>query len=59
MSESREKGKTMSDIYKVTITKTSEKREYMQIISSDQFSTNIVLIGKFEVNDQRPKGKQP
>lgn len=50
----------MSDVYKVTITKTANgKEEYMQIISSDQFSTNIVLIGKFEVNDARPKAGKP
>jgi hypothetical protein len=40
--------------YKVTITKTADgKQEYMQIISEDQFSTNIVLVGKFEVKDAR------
>ena len=50
----------MSDLYKVTITKTADgKQEYMQVISSDQFSTNIVLIGKFEVTDARPKGTKP
>ena len=44
----------MKDIYKVTITKTADgKAEYMQIISSDQFSLNLVLIGKFEVLDTR------
>jgi hypothetical protein len=40
--------------YKVTITKTSDGlQEYMQIIAADQFSTNIVLIGEFEVQDSR------
>lgn len=42
-------------VYKVTITKTADgSQEYMQIISSDQFSTNIVLIGEFILNDSRP-----
>jgi len=42
--------------YSVTITKTSDgKQEYMQIISADQFSINIVLIGEFELKDARPK----
>jgi hypothetical protein len=40
--------------YKITITKTADGRqEYVQIISADQFSTNIVLIGKFELLDAR------
>jgi hypothetical protein len=40
--------------YKVTITRTSDgSQEYMQIISADQFSTNIALIGEFQVNDTR------
>jgi hypothetical protein len=40
--------------YQVTITRTSDgAQEYMQIISADQFSTNIVLIGEFQVNDTR------
>ena len=40
--------------YKVTITKTADgKQEYLQVISEDQFSTNIVLIGKFELRDTR------
>jgi hypothetical protein len=47
--------------YKITITPTADGREYMQIISADQLSTNIVLIGEFEVQDTRapkkPKGK--
>lgn len=43
--------------YKVTITKTADgNQEYMQIISEDQFSMNIVLIGKFEVLDTRQAG---
>ena len=40
--------------YSITITKTSDgKQEYVQIISADQFSTNIVLIGQFELKDAR------
>lgn len=40
---------------KVTITKTANgQAEYMQIMSVDQFSINIVLISpKIEVQDQR------
>lgn len=50
----------MDELYKVTITKTANgKQEYMQIISSDQFSTNIVLIGKFDVTDTRPTDNLP
>ena len=42
--------------YKITITETSNGRQqYMQIISEDQFTTNIVLIGEFEVKDARKK----
>jgi len=50
--------------YKVTITKTSDgHQEYMQVISQDQFSTNIVLIGEFDVKDARipanlPEGRE-
>jgi hypothetical protein len=45
--------------YKVTITRTSDgMQEYMQIIAEDQFSTNIVLIGEFEVNDARSVSKK-
>ena len=41
--------------YKITLTKTSDGlQEYMQIISEDQFSTNIVLIGTFDLKDTRP-----
>ena len=44
--------------YTVTITKTSDgSQEYMQVISADQFSTNIVLIGEFTVKDSRPEKK--
>ena len=44
--------------YKVTITKTADgQQEYMQIIAADQFSTNIVLIGEFELSDTRPVPK--
>lgn len=40
--------------YKVIITKTSDGRqEYLQVISEDQFTTNIVLIGQFELKDAR------
>jgi hypothetical protein len=40
--------------YQVMITKTADgKQEYTQIIAADQFSTNIVLIGKFVVKDLR------
>jgi hypothetical protein len=42
--------------YKITISKTADgKQDYLQIISEDQFTTNIVLIGKFEVTDSRKK----
>jgi hypothetical protein len=40
--------------YKITLTKTADGlQEYMQIISQDQFSVNIVLLGQFELNDSR------
>ena len=40
--------------YSVTITKTADGlQEYMQIMSADSFSTNIVLIGIFDVKDER------
>jgi hypothetical protein len=40
--------------YKLVLSKTSDGRQdYLQIISQDQFSTNIVLIGKFDVKDIR------
>jgi hypothetical protein len=42
--------------YKITITPTADKKQqYVQIISADQFSTNIVLIGEFELLDTRPQ----
>jgi len=45
--------------YKVTITPTADGRQqYMQVISEDQFSTNIVLIGEFEVIDTRAADKR-
>jgi hypothetical protein len=42
---------------KVTISKTSDgKSDYMQIISADVISVNIVLVSeKIEVEDARPK----
>lgn len=43
--------------YKVTISKTADgKQEYLQVLSSDGFMVNVVLIGKFELQDSR-KGK--
>lgn len=40
--------------YNITISKTADgKQEYLQIISEDQFNTNLVLIGKFELKDSR------
>lgn len=42
-------------VFNVTITPTATgDREYMQIVSADGWSTNIVLIGKFIVKDARP-----
>ena len=44
---------------KVTLSKTSDgKHEFMQIISVDQVTLNIVLISpKIEIHDARPTGK--
>lgn len=44
---------------KVQITKTADgKADYIQILSADQFSINIVLIANsIEVRDQRPPKK--
>jgi hypothetical protein len=42
--------------YRITLSKTSDgKQEYLQIISEDQFTTNIVLIGKFQLTDARER----
>jgi len=44
---------------KLTISKTADgSRDYLQIVSDDQFALNIVLIaGKIEVADSRPPEK--
>ena len=40
--------------YKITLTKTANGlQEYMQVISEDSFSVNVVLIGEFELLDGR------
>lgn len=43
----------------ISISRTSDgQHEYLQIMSADQFSLNIVLISpKFTITDKRPKGK--
>ena len=47
------------NVYKITISKTSDgKKEYLQIISADQFSTNVVLLGKFDLMDTRAAQKE-
>jgi len=47
----------MTNEYTITISKTAKgDADYLQIISKDQFTTNIVLIGKFKVEDSRKKG---
>jgi len=48
----------MTNKLTVTISKTSRgDQDYIQIMSGDQFSTNIVLIAdKIEVVDARKKG---
>lgn len=41
--------------YKITLSQTANGvQEYLQIISSDNFVVNVVLIGHFEVSDTRP-----
>ena len=43
-------------LLKVTISRTADGlRDYMQIITADQFSLNVVLIGQIEVTDLRGK----
>jgi len=46
-------------IIKITLSQTADKiAEYLQIMSADQTSLNIVLVAdKFEVLDVRPKPK--
>lgn len=40
--------------YIITLSATANgEQEYLQIIAQDQFSTNIVLIGEFELHDER------
>lgn len=40
--------------YKITLTKTADGlQDYVQIISEDQFSVNIVLLGEFKLKDSR------
>lgn len=43
----------------IQVTKTSDgKQEYMQVMSDDFFSVNVVLIAdEIEVKDDRPKKK--
>lgn len=43
-------------VFKVTITPTAQgDRQYLQIISADGWSTNIVLVAdRFDVKDTRP-----
>ena len=45
------------DKLKVTVTKTSDgKREYIQIMSADQVSVNVVFVAEdIEVEDHREK----
>ena len=48
----------MADKYTIQLSLTSDGlHDYMQIMSKDMVSTNIVLIGKFELQDTRPKPK--
>lgn len=44
-------------VLKVTLSKTADgEHDYLQILSADLFSTNIVLVADgIEVNDTRPK----
>ena len=48
------------DILKITVTKTADGRhEYVQIMSRDNFTINVVLIANaIEVLDSRPKPKR-
>ena len=40
--------------YQITLSKTANGlQEYLQVISSDGFAVNIVLIGKFQLKDTR------
>lgn len=45
----------MLDLVRVTITKTADgKREYIQLMSADQVSVNVVVVAtKLEVQDSR------
>lgn len=46
----------MSNNYTIQLTKTMDGlQEYVQIMSEDLLSVNIVLIGKFALQDQRQK----
>ncbi len=48
----------MSDKLTITVTKTADgSRDYLQIISADMFTTNIVLIAdEIVVEDHRDQG---
>jgi len=49
----------MKQKYKITLSRTADgQQQYLQIISADQFSTNIVLLGEFEVVDVRDLDKK-
>lgn len=56
-------GSEAADHMKLTIqvTKTANgQQEYMQIMSDDMFSINVVLIAdKIEIRDDRPDGETP
>lgn len=42
--------------YKISLSETQNGEvEYLQIMSSDLMSVNIVLIGQFEIEDSRPR----
>jgi len=49
------------DKLKIAVTKTANgKHEYVQIMSHDNFTVNVVLLAEqIEVLDTRPKGKKP
>jgi hypothetical protein len=53
-AEAEKRAKTQ--IYKITLSLTADgNQQCLQIISEDNFNTNIVLIGDFELRDLRQK----
>ena len=44
--------------YRITVSKTSDgDSDYIQIMSDDFLSVNIVLVGSVDLEDRRPKPK--